>query len=188
MKNTSYALALMVLAACSSKPPEKKPIIYPNEAPEVSTTKPKKTSITAQQVAAEQGTNIVAEVRFKKHHAKLPRPEKDKIKVAFEKAKLKGEIVEVQLITWADQDLPSEKKGELTKKQKELAEKRNDYLEDLVEDLDGDLKIKKIGMAEQAGFLAKFTATEEAQVKETLDPKQAPGKASEAMIVFMLKK
>lgn len=189
MNRTNQLIALLcviALSSCTSKKPEKKPIIYPNESPTVTTTKANPTSVTAKQVASEQGSDLVVELKFQKSKNIIPAADQQRIKTLYGKAVKKGKIKEVQLITWADKDYPSAVKDELAEKQQNLVDKRNDGLEKYILKLDDNLSVKKISMAERAGALAKFTATEEAEVKESLDVRDAPGKAGHAMVIFIL--
>lgn len=183
---TILFLSVLALSACASKKPEKKAIIYPNNSPEVSTTNPKDTSVTAKEIASEQGSNLVTEVKFARGQTEISETNKFKIEKLYEKAKKRGEVEEVQLITWADQEFPQKGK-DLKRSQKNLVNERNDHLKDLILSLDADLEIKKISMAERANALEEFTASKESQVKESLKHREAAGKVSEAMIVFILK-
>lgn len=186
MKLSILISTLLVLSACASKKPEKKPVVYPSQSPEVSTTNPKDTSIVAKEVASEQGSNFVTEVKFPKGGTDVSPVNRQKIKELYQKAEAKGNIEQVQLITWADNEYPVKDKRDLAQSQKQLVDERNDQLEEVIEKLDDDLEIKKISMAERAGVLEKFTASEESQVKESLDHKEAAGKTSEAMVIFIL--
>lgn len=179
-------LTLFSLLGCSSKEPEKKPVVYPNNSPEVSTTNPKETSIVAKEVASEQGSNLVTEVKFTKGKAKVSADDQTKIKMLYQKAKDKGSIAEVQLITWGDKEYPVKDKSELAQSQQNLVDQRNDQLEEVIGKLDDNLEVNKISMAERATAVEKFTASPESQVKESLDHKGAAGKRSESMVIFIL--
>ena len=186
MKHLSFFLVFISLAACSSKKPDKKPVVYPNNSPEVSTTNPKDTSIVAKEIASEQRSNLVTEIKFALGRTEISETQKQKISELYEKAKNTGELKEVQLITWADKEFPAKDKKDLPRSQQNLVNERNDHLEELIEGLDNDLNVTKISMAERAGALAKFTASKESQVKESLDNREAAGKISESMIIFIL--
>jgi hypothetical protein len=186
MKFITLILFLVVLFACSSKKPEKKPIVYPNTAPEVTTTNPKDISIVAKEVASEQGSNLVTEVKFTKGKADVTPNNLNKIKQLYQKAMDKGTVAEVQLITWGDKEYPVKDKSDLARNQQNLVNERNDHLEEVIEKLNGDLEVKKISMAERVSAIERLTASEESQVKESLDHQKAAGKKSEAMVIFIL--
>lgn len=190
MKSQNYVLAmsLLMLGACAFKKSEKKPIIYPANSPEVTTTNPKETSIIAKQLATEQGSNYVTELKFKKGDATISKADQSKIREIYQKAKKQGKINHAQLITWADQEFPTKEKEELADEQQDLVEKRNESLKKFITNLDKSVKVKKISMAERAGAIAKFTDSAEAEVKESLDVKDAHGRASEAIVIFIMKK
>ncbi len=179
-------LCVLALCSCTSKKAEKNPIYYPEESPSVTTTKANPLSVTAKQTATEEGTTLVTELIFQKGKAGLSSSDQQKIKKLYLEAVKKGKIKEVQLIAWADQELPSEKKKELAKNQKDLVDKRNHSIEKLILQLNSKLKVTKISMAERAGTLSKFMASEDAEVKESLDVKDAPGKTGQAMVIFLL--
>ena len=182
------ALGFLLLAACSSKEPAKKPIIYPDESPEVSTTKPKETSVTAKQLATEQGSNFVTEFKFEKGSSTVTKQQQQEIRETYEKAKKLGIVKEAQLVTWTDQEFPVKEKKELDSAQKNLVEKRNENLEKYIKTLDKKVSVKKISMAERASAFERFTSTKEAEVKESLQTQDAPGKTGESIVVFLLKK
>lgn len=187
MKLLSVLSLILLLGACRSKEPEKKPVVYPEESPAVSTTNPKETSITAKQVASGQGSNFVSEFKFSKGQVSLNPVNKQKIKEVYDRADRKGQIKEVQIVTWADQNFPTENKEELASDQQTLVKKRNRSIEKYLSHLDNDLNVKTISMAERAGAVARFTASDEAKIKESLDSKDAPDKVSESMVIFILK-
>lgn len=179
-------LSFIIIVSCSSKEAERKPIIYPRESTEVSTTKPKVTSITAKQVASEQGSNFVTEIKFPKKKDIISDQDQMKIKKMYEKAQRVGKIQEVQLIIWADKEFPTKENQKLSKEQQVLVDDRNDSLANLIGQLDKKIKIKKISMAQRASTLEKFTASDEAEVKESLEMSDAPGKMSGAIVIFIL--
>lgn len=187
MKLLTLLSLMVIFSACSSKEPDKKPVVYPEESSQVSTTSPKEISITAKQVAAEQGSNFVSEFRFKRGETALTEDNRQKLKAVYDRAQRKGQIKEVQIVTWADQNFPTKRKEELASDQKKLVERRNASIEKYLSQLDTDLDVKKISMAERAGALARFTASDEAKIKEGLDSKDAPDKVSESMVIFILK-
>ncbi len=190
MKNNKALIFLTLVASisCTSKKPEKKPIIYPNDSPEVSTTNPKATSIAAKQLATEQGTRFVTEIKFDKNQDIVSAKDQGRIKALYRKAHKQGKVEEVQLITWADKEFPSKDQKELNTTQQELVDERNKSLAQIIERLDKKLDIKKISMAERADALAQFTATDEAQIKDSLEIGDASGRSGEAMIIFILEK
>lgn len=188
MKTNLILLGLsLAVISCSSKKPEKKPVLYPNKSPEVTTTNPNSTSVTAKQVAAEQGTNFVTEVSFVKGQTTISATDQRKIKFLYQKSHKRGEVEEVQLVTWADKEFPTKDEGKLARGQRKLVDKRNEAIEDYLNKIDDDLDVKKISMAERASFLERFTASEEAEVKKTLDVKGATERTGRAMVIFVMK-
>lgn len=188
MKFFSWLSLTILIAACSSKEPEKKPIVYPEESPEVSTTNPEQTSITARQTATGQGSNFVSEFKFKRGQTKLTLANQKTINKVFKRAENKGEIEEVQVVTWADEKFPTQKQKDLSESQQNLVNKRNASIKKHLKKLNHKLEVKTISMAKRADALDRFTASDEAKIKEGLDQQDAPDKVSESMVIFILKK
>lgn len=106
-----------------------------------------------------------------------------------------GEVDEVLVMSWADQELPSSKLKKLSKSEIELAKKRNQAVEDYLKSkksVDVDL----YNMAEQPNVFAKWFNTTDAKLKKSLvaaglpttaDEPQYPSKASTSVVLVKLK-
>ncbi len=196
MKNLIYYFTVAaMLGACASKEPEKKAVEYKEKSPQITTTKPVGSSVTTKLLASEQGTDLYTEIDFMKGSAKLSQNALQKIKSLQQKAKAKGNIDEVQVITWADKEYPSNQKEELDQSQKDLVEKRNKALEKYFAQ-NKDVKFTPISMAERTTALGRLTASEKTKVKESLqeveiattaNKEKGPSMVSKSIIMLLPK-
>lgn len=163
------SVALIILSACASKEPEHEAVAYKKEVPQITTTNPRPgPDMTSKMIANELGTDLVAEIKFSENSSKLNKEASRKLSDLWKKAKTKGKTTKIEFITWSDKEYPSKEAGELSEKQRSLAEARNHTLEKFFKDKDSDIKIVSVSMAERAGFLGRVTASEEAEAKKSL--------------------
>lgn len=152
------------------------------------------TSIEARQAASEMETNFVAELTFPKGQKKIPLTAKNEIRRLYDRAKDKGKIDAVKLITWADEEYSSKSKKQLGSAQLKLVEDRNDNLEAYIEELDIRMDVDKISMAERPGVMESILSDEDVRLKKSLEAsvlvteknRVASSKASKSMVMFVL--
>lgn len=198
MKTKFYGLILLTLivSSCRSKPPEKQVTKSHPDSPKVTRTEPKAVSLEARQIANEQRSNLVTEIKFDQNSGEVSSDARSKIKKQYQEAADKGDIKEVQVITWGDKEYPSADKGKLAGKQRELVEKRNEALEKYLSELDQDFEVRLVSMAERPSRLKQFFTTENAEIKESLEDLSIPktddpgpdSKASRSIVIFILDK
>ena len=177
-----YSMTGLLIFSCTSKPPKAK--VHDN------------VSIESKQLASEEKTNLVTEISFPKGRAGINSAARTDIKKLFEKAKTKGEIDQVKVITWADEEYPSVHSKKLSKSERRLVNRRNDAIEDYLESLDKTIDVDRFSMAERPNALKTLFSTEDARVKRSLETAgipntdtsvKIPGKASKAIVIFVLK-
>lgn len=196
MKNLIYKILVFSLISACSHREAKKPKTYPTESPKITTTKPDKTDVTTDMLASEQGSDLVAEVKFKKGSSVLTGDAKKKIKNLYGKAsKEDQDIDEVQLVSWADTEYPEQEGKVLPDWEQKLAEKRNDALERALKGLDSSLEFKKISMAEKTSRFKALTSPGSAEIKESMEESEIgtknaadETKVSRGIVIFILKK
>jgi PBP1b-binding outer membrane lipoprotein LpoB len=180
-------LIALLVSACASKPDPKMPKESKPQAPVV--------SIESKQLASEQETNLVAEINFRKSKSDVSKQAKNNLKDLFKKAHAKGKIQEIKVITWADQEYPSERKDDLSKQQQTLVSKRNKAIEKCISQLDNSIKIDSISMAERPSALGEMFSSDDAQIKKSLETAgipntdsslKVPGKASKSVVIFLM--
>jgi hypothetical protein len=155
----------------------------------------KPTSIEAKQVAAEEEAPYVTEFAFKKNDASLTPAARAKLAKLYKNAKAKGEIEDVRVITWADEEFPSVHTKTLPKAQQDLVDRRNAEIENYLESLDKDTDVKTYSMAKRPGLLADLLSTTDARIKKSLEVAgipnthtsvKRPSKASKSIVMFLL--
>ena len=191
------AILAALITACSTKPPEDPGKTSPPKSPKiVGPADASGTSFDAKQLANEMESNHVTEIRFKKGSAELTPEARKSIATVMREAKKNHSMKKVKLITWADQEMPTEKKEELSSEQMELANRRNDTLTKFIQASERSVNIDPISMAERPQGLKELIPTETARIQESLDETGVPetgdekeglGKASRSIIIFTRK-
>jgi len=191
MKNrTSLSLTSFLaisLAGCASSTPDRK--LTPAARSDA--------SIEAKQVAAQEGSAHVTEVRYAKGDAALPAKETAKLAKLVEAARAKKPVRRAILIAWADQEMPADRSHDLDDAEVKLAEKRGAELENYFKTHYPDVKTDVINMAKRSGKLAEFLKTKEARIQDSLASADVPTdekkdrtalpKASRAVVILKLK-
>ena len=153
-------------------------------------------SIESKQLASQQESAFVTEVKFIEGQKMIPKTARNKLSELYQKAKNKGEVEGVKLITWGDREYPSVGKSKLSKNQRKLVEDRNDNLEAYLEKFDNRLDFDKFSMAERPDLIARLFSTEDAELKKSLEKAGIPdsasavnasGKSSTSIVIFTLK-
>lgn len=188
------AVLATLLSACSTKAPEDPGKASPPKTPKiVGSADAAGTSFDAKQLANEMESNFVTEIRFKKGSAELTPDARRSLASLMKQAKKSESIKKAKLITWADQEMPTEKKAELSDEQVELANRRNDTLTRFIQATDRSVNIDPISMAQRPQGLKNVIPTETARIQESLDEAGVPetgdkkeglGKASRSIVIF----
>ena len=150
----------------------------------------------AKQVAAEQSAPYVTEISFAKGSSKLTSKAQEQIKELFLRSKGQREVSDANVITWADQEYPSENAKTLSKAQRNLADNRNKAIRDYLNELRASVDVHVHSMAERPTALKEFLKTADTRVKQSLEtagipttdqPKTGLPKASKSIVMLMLK-
>lgn len=182
-----YLLLCFILLGCGSQKPKEEPIIYSKDNPEVNTTNPEAPSITAKELAAELGSNLVTEIHYSKNSAKLNKKERKRLKKLYKEATNNQQIKSVQILSWSDKEYPTNK--ELEPVQESLAESRADKIEKFLATMDKNLTFKQINMAKPLNTATSLMNTEEAIIKKSIEVHDTyQDKASMSMVIFVPKK
>lgn len=182
-----YSLLLLplLIVACASNPTNK-------EADQKAQT----VSMESKQLANEAETSFVTELEFQKNKTGLTKTARNDLKALVNKARAKGKIDEVKVITWADSEYPSVYDKKLSYKQQDLVKKRNRNIENYLEKVSKGTDVESISMAERPNALAKLFATDEAKIKRSLETAgipntdtsvKVPGKASKSIVILIMK-
>lgn len=190
----STGILLTLLSACSTDAPKDPGKASPPKSPKIVGSADKAgTSFDAKQLANEMESNYVTEIRFKKGSAELTSEAKKSLASLMNAAKKGDSIKKAKLITWADEEMPSEKKEELPEAQIDLVNRRNDTLTKFIQASNRSVNIDPISMAERPQGLKEMIPTETARIQESLDETGVPetgdkkeglGKASRSIVIF----
>lgn len=190
MKKIFCLLTTGLLLACSHAPETV------GHAPQNENKPASQTSIEAKQVAAEQEAHFVTEISFKKGSKQLSETSREKLEHLLEKAQKAAPVDEIKAIAWADEEYPANKKKNLSKGQKELAQDRSKEIERFFEGRNKDLKVETYNMAERPSAFSEFMQTEGARLKDSLETSgiqttdkktSASSKSSKAIVMIVLK-
>ncbi len=187
-------ILITFLSACSTKAPEDPGKASPPKMPKIVGSPDKAgTTFDAKQLANEMESNFVTEIRFKKGSAELSSEARKSLASVMKEAKKGNSMKKAKLITWADEEMPSEKKEELSQEQLELAKRRNDTLTKFIQSSNRNIDIDPISMAERPQGLKEMIPNETARIQESLDETGVPetgdkkeglGKASRSIVIF----
>lgn len=186
------ALLLGLNTACTTAPKDPGKA-SPPKSPKIVGGPERGTSFDAKQLANEMESNFVSEVRFKPGTSNLTQEAKNSLASVIQQARKDNSLKRAILITWADKEMPTEKKEELSPEQIELAQKRNDALTSFIQGKEREINIDRISMAERPGGLKKLIPNETARIQESLeeagipesgDKKNGLGKASRSIVIF----
>ena len=152
------------------------------------------------QAASRAGAATVAEISFSKESTDLSDGAKNELQQVIAEAGKNGEIKEVRVAAWADQEYPP-KGVALAKSQIDLAEKRAGNVQSYLKQTLNLSDVSTINMAERPSGLQNVLKTPSAKTKNNLENSGAAptssdhtglfglkGKASEAVVMIFYKK
>jgi len=180
--------ALWSLAGCAhSTPAEKK------QEQNIAAAAP---SIEAKQVAAEEQAPFVAELTFSKNKHQLSKTSRARIDKLLAEAKRQGEISEIKVISWADEEYPSVHTKKLSTDQRSLAEHRNNAIKKYLQHGSQNVEVSAYNMAERPGVLSDLISTSNSRIKKAFEVAgipntdtsvKTPAKASKSIVMILLK-
>ncbi|MGE3974730.1 MAG: hypothetical protein AB7F59_09410 [Bdellovibrionales bacterium] len=139
---------------------------------------------------------FVTEVSFQKGSSQLTPAAKSRISELIRDARGSGEIEDIKVISWADQEYPSEEAKKLSSEQRNLADARNREIRRQIAAVDGAIDVDAYNMAERPNALSRLVGTENAKLKKSLEVAGLPttasknkvvsGKASKAMLLVIM--
>ena len=196
-RNLCYSLALsfaFVGCAQNKKMVEASDINENNESKKF-TSEDKASRKINNKLAHEAEANYFVEIEFKEGSSRLDSDSKMAINSLINRAQVNGKVDEIKVLAWADQEFPSTDRKKLSDSQRELADSRNDRVEDYIESLREGIDVDTYNMAERPTIVERWFNTSDARFKKTLvnagipttadDPKY-PQKASRAVVLLSL--
>lgn len=133
-----------------------------------------------------------AEVEFKAKKANLSPLSKSTVNKLIHLSKDGDRISQVYILSWGDEEYPSENLKKLSQEQIQLAERRNQVLKKYIEKTAHLNQVYSFNMAEQPSTFAKWMNTTDSELKKTLvkaglpttaDNPQFPSKAMHSVIL-----
>jgi light-regulated signal transduction histidine kinase (bacteriophytochrome) len=122
---------------------------------------------TTQEAANRLGAAQFREINFSKNISELSEMQKTELKQAIMESEQKGQIEEVKILAWSDQEYPSENSKQ-SKSEIKLASQRVRQLKAFIKD---DLKISNVGtynMSKRPNDLQKLFNTADRKIKDTV--------------------
>lgn len=144
------------------------------------------------QAAKEVKAHDFVEITFEPGSSTLTESSRTAINDLLAQAGRSGKIDEVMVLSWADEEYPSEASKKLSKSQRDLAARRNTAVEKQVKANDDDLDVDSYNMAKRPNVVSKWLNTNDAKLKKSLvaaglptntDDPQYPSKASHAVVL-----
>lgn len=153
------------MSACSTGPETK--------ASELPVQESKAGSMESKYVANEMGAQEVAEIRFPAGSTELSQRDARKLKDAVHDARGAGEIEEVRIVAWADNEYPSTYTKRLPEEQQRLAEARAEQIRELL-NLPEGVDVKTYNMAQRPGAFERLLKTSDFRMKSALEKAGVP--------------
>jgi hypothetical protein len=148
-------------------------------------------------VVDENEVNLMTRIEFQPGSDELTALSKRRISRALAQAETLGSVNEVKVLSWADKEYPSEKRGKLSDEQKSLATRRNQAVRKYIQIIAGGdrMDIYDYNMAKRPSPVAEFFNTSDARVKESMEEagvattahkKAKSRRASTSLVIFNL--
>jgi len=180
----------ILLMSCSSKTSQKP------ASKDKKTARPQETvSVESKLLANELESSWVTEIKFDRQTANISGKARDHLKELHNKALKKGQIEEIKVISWGDQEYPSVHEKKLSEEQEKLVEKRNATLKNYLKTIEDKAEIETISMASRPSTLNKWFSSDDARIKKSLETAgipntdttvKVPGKASKSIVIFIM--
>ncbi|HXH32638.1 MAG TPA: hypothetical protein VNJ01_17705 [Bacteriovoracaceae bacterium] len=187
-------VSVAVLSSCASKP-AKDPGATAAGTTAGTATQSEATSMESKILASQEESNLVTEISFSKGVASISGAAKKELSALFTKAKSRGTVDDIKVITWGDREYPSKMDKELSEVQVNLVEKRNDAIKAYFEGIDKDADVEVFSMAMRPGMINKLMSGDDAKIKKSLEASGIPNtdskgktasKASKSIVIFTL--
>jgi hypothetical protein len=163
-----------------------------NQLTRVSYVEENESEYINQALAEQVGAHKFVEIEFAQGSASLSSVAKMTINTISVDTPFASEISDVIVISWADQEYPSDNLKQLSKAQRELSLARNEAIKNYLKTI-RSFEIDTYSMAEQPSALSKILNNSETRLKTSLlqaglpttaDELQYPSKASKAIVLI----
>lgn len=181
------ALATSLIAACSSKPKD----VATQTEKEKQADPSAQVSMEAKQLAAENESQVLTEISFRKGSAELSPLSRQKLEKLLKSVQNQGEIEQIRVISWADKAYPTKEVRELSNDQKKLADERNHSIQTYLMTKDKRIPVEAVNMAVRPSTLNNLWGSPDSRIKKSLESLGltnvgSQAKASQAIIMVEL--
>lgn len=144
--------------------------------------------------AREADANRFAEIQFQPGSSALTATAMESLRNTILTSNAEGDLDEVIIMAWSDEELPSQNSQTLPKTQRDLAKARGRTIERFVKQIK-TVSVDTYNMAEKSGTVSKIFNTRNNRLKKTLvaaglpttaDSLQYPSKASHAVVMIKI--
>lgn len=162
-----------------------------NETARSNSSRTEDDSKVSVEAAKEVRGKTYVEIEFMRDSAELNEDARSAIRSLVEQSRQLGKIDEVLVLSWADEEYPSDTMKKLSKGQVELAARRNEAIKDYVKMLTS-ADVDRYNLAKQPNVFSKWFNTTDARLKNALlsaglpttaSSPQYPSKASHSVII-----
>lgn len=190
-------LSLILITACkhSETGKDKDYLSNPTSSPRVTYTEETEGEELTERVSQVANASYVVEVDFPKGTDKLTEVARERLSNLLHTARAAGRVDEIKVLSWGDQEYPSEKQKKLSTTQRDLADHRNENVENYIDSMGFKVDVDTYNMAEQPHLFSKWFNTSDARLKKSLvaaglpttaDALQYPSKASHSIVMILL--
>lgn len=150
----------------------------------------------ADRAAREAEAAYFVDVEFQKGSSLLTEQSRASIASLLNRARAEGELNDVKVLSWADDEYPSARRKKLSSAQRRLASLRNQSVERHVKSLPYDVRVETHNMAQRPSVVSRWFNTSDARFKRSLVAAGLPttaesepitGRASHAIVLVTLK-
>ena len=193
IQNTKVLLSIfpfITMISCTSTPRETAKEARPN----YSYSDEAESRNVSNAVAIEAKAHDFVDIQFDHAHSTLSRSAKESLEAVVEQSLRAGNIDEVIVLSWADEEFPSKMEKNLSDSQRELATTRNEVIEKFLK-RNRSVKVNTYNMAERSNAFSKLFRTNDSRLKASLiaaglpttaDKNQFPSKASHSIILVKI--
>ena len=192
-KNGNIILLAISLFAvsCANQP---KNVSDNNQTPRKSYAEETESRAVISSAAHEVGAQQFVEISFSPGSSTLTQNSKSSLDQLIKRSANNGKIDEVLVLSWSDQELPSDNLKKLGRSEINLATKRNKAVENYIKE-NRSIDVDSYNMAEQPNSFSKWINTTDARLKRSLvaaglpttaDDPQYPSKAGSSVVLVKL--
>jgi len=184
-------VVFLAAVGCTNSPKRSAAV---NDEPRKSLTEMNESKAITNSAATEANAHNFVEIVFDAGSSNLTENAKSSLNSVMDQARSVGEIDEIIVLSWADEEYPSKNVKKLSKPQKDLAERRNRAVASYIKNVKS-VDVDAYNMAEQPNAMQKWFNTKDSQLKNsfvaaglptTADDPQYPSKASHSVILVKL--